>query len=543
MYAKCGELAKARDLLDQHKSRDVITWTALLTGYVRKGNGQKALDCFERMQNEGITPNAVTYSSVLKACGALRALEKGEAIHGEILKQRLLEDDFVLATALLDMYFKCGALAKAKQMSDNFSVKDAGFWNALISGYSQHGQDEQALHCFENMKCKGIIPNQGTYVCALKACSNMGDLDKGLQIHEEVASRGLLQSDSVLASAIVNMYVKCGTFPKAHAVFKKLSPQDAPSWNALITGYVLDGKCEQALSCFEQMNCRAIPPDAVTYGCILRACAVIHARKKGEQIHAEIARQGLLHNNIQLGNILIDMYVKFGALSKAHDVLKELPTRNVVSWSTLIAGYAQCGKDRQALECFEFMQHEGVPPDAITFVSMLNVCSHLGHVEEAHSLFVSMDTAYGVKPNLECCFCMIDLFGRAGHIEKAIHLVQQIPLSDSYNIWLSILGACQKYGDVHIGRWVFEQAILADENNGLAYILMANIYAAAGMQEDAMIIEAMRMSRIWKSATHSWQSTAPSNNSHVFAFDDLLYLKLPSTHMQLNSSEEDVLIK
>ncbi|KAI5065566.1 hypothetical protein GOP47_0020261, partial [Adiantum capillus-veneris] len=493
MYAKCGDLDKAKWLLDMHPSTDVITWTALIAGYAREGQGQNALDCFERMQHEGIAPNAVTYICILKACGAFRAGDKGELIHHEIAKQGLLLNDVMLGTALVDMYAKCGALSKAQDVLEKLTFRDVVCWNALIAGYAEEGQAEKALNCFECMQCEGIAPNAVTYLCILKACASVGASEKGKQVHDEITRQGLLQDNPALGSALVNMYAKCGALEKAQDVLDTLLYRDVVSWNSLITGYAQEGYSERALSCFERMQREGISPDAFTYSCVLKACASLGAADKGKEIYDEIAKQGLLQDNIVLGTALVDMYAKCGALSKAQDVLERHRFRDLVSWNVLIAGYAQEGQQEQALNCFHHMQREAITPNVVTFVCALNVCNHLGLVEEGHAIYTSMGTKYNVQPNLECNTCMVDLFGRAGHLEKAVELIHEMPSCDDSALWLTLLGACRKWRDINVGRWAFEQAVRADKSVGAAYVLMADIYAAAGMQEDARDIEAMRI--------------------------------------------------
>eukprot|EP00250_Pteridium_aquilinum_P022258 c25334_g3_i4 orf=2-421(+) len=115
---------------------------------------------------------------------------------------------------------------------------------------------------------------------------------------------------------------------------------------------------------------------------------------------------------------------------------------------------------------------------------------------------------------------MIDLFGRAGHLEKAVQVIQEMPSSDYSAVWHALLGACQKWGDVSVGRWAFEQAVQVDKSDGPAYVLMANIYAAAGMQENAKNIETMRIrNNAWKKPGCSlWVDS--SKEVHAFSVGD-----------------------
>ncbi|MCO5583964.1 hypothetical protein L7F22_037882 [Adiantum nelumboides] len=248
----------------------------------------------------------------------------------------------------------------------------------------------------------------------------------------------------------------------------------------------------------------------------------------GKKIHDIIATQGLLKTNIMLGNALVDMYAKCGVLTKAQFVFDELSVRNAISWSALIAGFAQQGQSqealdcfqrmrnegfsptvsswnallggyaqqglaKEALDCFQWMQQEDISPDAITFVNVLNACSHSGLVDEGQLYFHNMKEKYGIAPDKEHFTCMVDLFGRARLFGKAMRVIKTMPSSDYPPVWSALLGACQKWGNVKLGKFAFERAIQLDECDAAAYVLMTNIYAAAGMQEEAEIIKRMKM--------------------------------------------------
>ncbi|KAI5060788.1 hypothetical protein GOP47_0025208 [Adiantum capillus-veneris] len=493
MYAKCGALSKAKELLYKHHSKDLYSWTDLIAGYARQGLYHDALECFRQMQYEGLSPDAVTFACILKACGNLKASNMGKRIHDEIARQGLLGTDMVLASALVDMYAKCGALASAQQVLEELPFRNVVSWSALIAGYAQEGQGEQALHCFEQMQCEGFSPDEVTFACVLKACGTIEDVDKGKQIHEEIAKQGFLDTNIVLGSALVDMYAKCGALAKAQQVLEEMPSRNVVSWSALIAGYAQQGLGKEALNCFDQMKREGLSPNAVTYSSVLKACGSIQDIDRGEQIYDQIARQGLLGNNIVLGTAVVDMYVKCGALAKAQKVLEELPSRDAVSWSALITGFCHQGQGEQALTCFKQMLSEGLSPDAVTFSCILNTCSHLGLLEDAHMYFMAMNTKYGVKPSIEHYTCMVDLFGRAGHLDKAARVIQEMPFYDHVAVLSTLMGACRKWGDVNVGRWAFEQAVNVDKRDGSTYVIMADIYAAAGMQEDADMINFMKV--------------------------------------------------
>ena len=243
------------------------------------------------------------------------------------------------------------------------------------------------------------------------------------------------------------------------------------------------------------MRADGLSPDAFTFTCILKVCGSMGAIDKGTEIHDEIVAKGLLNKHIMLGNALIDMYAKCGDPEKAQELFNNLLNRDTVTWNALISGYAQQGWTWQALNAFKRMQLEGQFPDVVTFLSVLTSCSHSGLLNEGQMYYAKMMNTYGMSPSLEHQTCMVDLFGRVGFFDKAMEVIKSMD-SPNYPVWCTLLGACQTWGNVKLGRLAFEEAVKLDCNNAAAYFSMASIYAAAGLQEEAEKIEAMRMKNI-----------------------------------------------
>ena len=539
-YAKCGMHEKALEIFNELPVRNTVTWNALLCGYAQNGLGEEALKCLRLMRDAGVCPDEVTYTCTLKACGLLGSLEIGEEIDVEIREQGLLHEDVMLANALVDMYSKCGALERARNVFDQLHVRNVVTWSALIGGYARHGFGEEALKCFRHMNDARIRPNAVTYVCVLNACGIVGSLEIGKYIDAEVRKQGLLWNNVLLGTALVDMYSKCGALKNAREIFEKLSVRNIVSWSALIGGYVQHGLGEDALKCFKQMNDARVRPNGVTYVCILKACGIVGSLEIGEAIHAELRKQGLLEKDVVLGNALIDMYSKCGVPEKAQEVFNQLLVRNVVSWSTLINGHAQLGQTNVVLNLYRQMIAEGIVPNSVTFIVLLTACSHAGLMEEGEQLFHEMRAAYCLEPILEHYTCMIDLFGRAGHFDKMKTLIDKVSNSRYLPLFLTVLGACRKWRNVRLGRWAFEQAIGLDERCSAAYVCMKNIYARAGMQMEADEVESQRVeNKASMIPGCSWWSDM-SRNVHSFVAGDEshpqtthIYAKLEEIHMKL----------
>jgi pentatricopeptide repeat protein len=212
----------------------------------------------------------------------------------------------------------------------------------------------------------------------------------------------------------------------------------------------------------------------------LKACGIAGATGKAQGVHAEIERAGLLEKNILIGSSLVDMYAKCGASEKAHEVFNKLPVRDVVCWTALITGYSLVGKDAMAISLFSEMVLAGIEPNAIVFTVLLNACSHCGLVDEAQTFFETMSSSFRILPNLEHWLCMIDVFGRSGHFNKALIITEKMPVVDTLAVWTALMGACQKWGNLELARLASANAVQHSDGNCISvHVCMRNICAAS----------------------------------------------------------------
>lgn len=479
MYTKCGRLAEAQHVFDELPERNVFSWNSLIAGYADLGNNEKALTCLYKMQLDSVSPNVVTFVWSLKACGCLGAIDKGEEIHAVIKKRGKLEADLVIGTALIDMYVKCCCLVKAQQTFDKILVRNVVAWTSLIAGYAEQGHDEEALQLFEQMHLEGVLPNVVTYLCSLKACIRLGASDEAKRIIDDISRKGLSKKDVFIGNALIDTFAKWGSLGKAQDIFDQLSARDVVSWNVLMAGTAEHGQGEDVFECFERMLLEGVSPDDVTFLCSLKACGNMGAMARGEELFSEIERRGLIHKDALVGGALVNMYAKCGFLERAQEVLAKLPVQNVVTWNALIAGFSQVGESKSVFLSYERMLSDGLKPDSVTFVIVLAACNRTGMIEKGETLFEVMSKDYGVVPILEHHSCMVDLLGRAGWVDKAVALIEEMPISPNVVVWHTVMGACRTWGNVELGRRAFEEAVCLDDRDGAAYALMSDIYARA----------------------------------------------------------------
>ncbi|KAH7281714.1 hypothetical protein KP509_36G060000 [Ceratopteris richardii] len=411
------------------------------------------------MKSEGFSPDGLAYASILKACGYKGAAQKGKRIHAGIVEEDPLRNGRGVSAALVEMYANGGALAMAQKIFNALPVRDVVSWTVLIGGYYQYGHVHEALKCYDQMKREGLFPDMIAFASILKACGSVGAINKGKQVHADLVRHGFLEGVGVLGCALVDMYAKCGMFGKAHVVLSELSNHDVVPWTALIAGYVQHDRGNDAFDFYQKMQQEGLLPNAVTFACLLKACGSLGTEDKGKEVHAEIARRGLLGKIVELGNSLVDMYAKCGAVAKAQEVFDKLILRNTASWNALITGYSCNGYGNKALNCFKQLKLEGLCPDAVTFICILKACGSMGTAGKGQTYFDKMSSSYGIIPSFMHCSCLVNLFCYWGRFGDAMTLLMKVPFSDHSAVWTTLLSSCRKRGNMKLARLVFDHVM------------------------------------------------------------------------------------
>eukprot|EP01018_Ginkgo_biloba_P034752 Gb_24816 [translate_table: standard] len=453
-----------------------------------------------------------TYAYLLQECVNKKALPEGKLVHAHVTEKGFMPDRF-LGNTLVNMYAKCGSLVDARRVFDQTPERNVVSWTVMIAAYVRYGYADEALTLFYEMLREGIQPNQFTFATILPACANLAAVEHGKKIHEEVI-RGEFQSDIFVGSALVDMYVKCRNVENARHVFDKMPHRDVVSWTAMIAGYAQNGNGEEAIKLFRQMQMAGVKPDSDTFAIVLPACANLAALEQGKEIHEVIIRSGYQYN-VFVCSALVDMYAKCGSIENARHVFDQMPQQDVVAWNAMIVGYAMHGCGKEALRLFGQMQHSGTKPDHVTFVGVLSACCHAGLVDMGWQFFECMSRYYHITPTIEHYGCMVDLLGRAGYLDEAQDFINKMPIEPDAVVWGCLLGACRIHTNIELGECVAERLFELDPKDAAPYVLLSNIYAAAGRWDDIEKVRIMMKDRgVEKTPGCSWIEV----NKQVYAF-------------------------
>ncbi|KAF3790883.1 Pentatricopeptide repeat-containing protein [Nymphaea thermarum] len=402
-------------------------------------------------------------------------------------------------------------------------------YNAMIRVYSNNRFFSEAISVYKQMLAdsqngRPILPDRFTFPFALKSSAGLLHLHLGNQIHGHICKLGLAKH-SYVQNALLDMYAKCGSLDAAQQAFVEMSYRDTVSWNTLLSGYAGTGNMSkakevfatmpertiiswtamvsgyarsnyyrEALQVFHQMQLAELRPDETSIVSVLPACAQSGALELGKWIHVYADRHNFLRN-ICICNALIEMYVKCGSIEEARELFVKMPERDVISWSTIINGFAHHSQSQVAIQLFHEMKVAGVEPNSITFLGVLSACVHGGLLYDGLQYFESMMKDHHINPKVEHYGCLVDLLGRNGQLDSALEFIQDMPIEPDAAIWGSLLSACKIHGNVRIAITAMEHLVQLEPEDMGNYVLLSNIYAAERQWDDVSRIRKLMRSR------------------------------------------------
>ncbi|KAL0436108.1 UNVERIFIED_CONTAM: Pentatricopeptide repeat-containing protein, mitochondrial [Sesamum radiatum] len=484
-YIKNGMLKKAREVFDIMPERNVISWTAMVRGYVEEGMVSEAEALFWRMPEK----NVISWTVML-----------GGLIHeGRIDEARRLFDsmpvkDVVTRTTMIGGLCSRGQLDEAREIFDSMRQRNVVSWTTMISGYAQNGKVDVARKLFEVMPEK----NEVTWSAMLMGYTQCGRIGDAWELFKAMPNKPVVACNAMIIGLGEN-----GEVSKARKVFDLMREKDDGTWSAMIKIYERKGFELEALSLFRLMQSEGFRPHFPSLISILSVCASLATLDHGRQIHAQMFRSKF-DDDIYLSSVLITMYMKCGDVVKAKIVFDRFSRKDIAMWNSVITGYAQHGLGDHALQVFREMSSSGVPADDITFVGVLSACSYSGKVKEGKQMFESMKSQ-NIEPTTEHYACMVDLLGRAGQLNEAMNLINEMPVEADAVVWGSLMGACRNHMNPELAEVAAKKLLQLEPNNAGPYVLLSNIYASKGRWGDvAKLRKGMRSRKVSKLPGCSW---------------------------------------
>ncbi|KAI3504936.1 hypothetical protein L1887_26736 [Cichorium endivia] len=524
VYGKCGAMEAAHKVFDKLSKRNVVTWTSLMSGYVHNSQPETAIQVFSQMLETGSYPTNYTLGVILNACSALLDFKLGKQVHGYVVKYGL-EDDTSIGNTLCNFYSKCiGNLDSAMTAFWRIRERNVISWTTIVSACGDNRNPDSGLYLFTRMLEDGIEPNEFILTSILSLCSTIQAKDFGLQVHSLSIKIGY-ESNIPVTNSIMYLYLKTGSFTEAKKLFEGLETVSLVTWNAMIAGHAQMMEVSEntlsasrngfeALDTFSKLQKSGLKPDLFTLSSILTVCSNLLALEQGQQVHAQAIKTGFL-SDVVVGTALVNMYNKCGTIEGACKAFVEMPTRTLISWTSMITAFAQHGLSQHALDLFSDMRLAGDRPNKVTFVGVLAACSHAGMVDQGLTYFELMKNEYKIDPIMDHYGCIIDMFVRLGRLEEAFEFVNKMEFEPNEFIWSLLVAGCRSHGNLEKGFYAAEKLLDLNPKDPELYVMLLNMYVSAGRWKDvSRLRKMMKDEKVMKLKDWSWVSI----KDKVFSF-------------------------
>ncbi|KAL0557923.1 hypothetical protein IC582_006480 [Cucumis melo] len=522
-YSQLGNCNLVIDLKKKMESvglaPDVYTWTSMISGFAQSSRISLALDFFQKMILAGIEPNTITIASATSACASLKSLQKGLEIHCFAIKMGIARE-ILVGNSLIDMYSKCGKLEAARHVFDTILEKDIYTWNSMIGGYCQAGYCGKAYELFMRLRESNVMPNVVTWNAMISGCIQNGDEDQAMNLFQIMEKDGGVKRNTA-------------------------------SWNSLIAGYHHLGEKNKALAIFRQMQSLNFSPNSVTILSILPACANVMAEKKIKEIHGCVLRRNL-ESELAVANSLVDTYAKSGNIKYSRTIFDGMPSKDIITWNSIIAGYVLHGCSDSAFQLLDQMRKLEIRPNRGTLASIIHAYGIAGMVDKGRRVFSSITEEHQILPTLDHYLAMVDLYGRSGRLTDAIEFIEDMPIEPDVSIWTSLLTACRFHGNSRLAVQAAKRLHELEPDNHVIYRLLGQAYALYGKFEQTLKVRKPgKESAMKKCTAQCWVEVR--NKVHLFVTGDQSKLDVLNTwiksiegkvkklnnHHQLSIDEEE----
>ncbi|KAG6592352.1 Pentatricopeptide repeat-containing protein, partial [Cucurbita argyrosperma subsp. sororia] len=475
-YSSFKLLAEAHTLVENSNLFHPCPWNLLITSYVRNELHESAILAYKQMLSKGVRPDNFTFPSILKACGETQNLGFGLEVH-KCINSWSNQWSLFVQNALISMYGRCGELDTARNLFDNMLDRDAVSWNSMISCYASKGMWKEAFELFDIMQSKCLEINIVTWNIIAGGCLRLGNFTRALKLLSQMRNFGIHLDDVAMIIGLgacshigaIRLGKEIHGFTIRHCYHKSSTVQ-----NALLTMYARCKDITRAYILFRINDDKSI----ITWNSMLSGLShVDRIYNMGENFTVTL-----------LNAKIFEIICCCGML-----------------WWTCMQGYGMQGEGRKALRLFEEMKSVDIKPDHITMVAVLSACSHSGLVKQGEVLFAEMQSVHGLSPRLEHYACMADLFGRVGLLDRAKEIITRMPYRPTSAMWATLIGACCIHRNTDIGEWAAEKLLEMKPEHSGYYVLIANMYAAAGSWSKlAKIRTLMRDYGVAKAPGCSW---------------------------------------
>ncbi|CAF3482621.1 unnamed protein product [Adineta steineri] len=473
---KCGDIKQAESLFDKSKNKTIEMYGAIMKGYIENNQANKTIDLFDRIKN----PNEILLNLFFSACAQLKTLEAlnlVKQVSSEIPKS--FRSNSILMTFLLDALMKCSDIEHAESLFDKSKNKTLDMYGAMMKGYIQNNQAKKAIDLFNQIKNY----NEVVIILLFNACAQLRT-SEALKLVNKVSNEipKSFHSNSFINTSLLDALMKCGDSKQAESLFDRTTNKTIELYGAMMNGFNLENNPIKTLNLFKKMKVNNVQGNIAIFRCVIKALSQIGDYELSQSIIKQVPNSFFVNNQIQYA--LIDMWGKSGHVDLAKEIFEKLPQPNQVEYTNMISCYGSNGMGAQAIELYYKMPKAFL--DEGTYVCILNACSHSGLVQDARSIFQS------IQMKTEKIYsAIIDCLSRASFFEEAQKLIDEYEYDHlpSIVVYMAVLSGARNIKNASLSQKTYDhmKKLFSQSTNPLtsAAVLLANTYASSGDIEKA----------------------------------------------------------
>ncbi|XP_022973483.1 pentatricopeptide repeat-containing protein At3g26782, mitochondrial-like isoform X1 [Cucurbita maxima] len=380
MYGRCGRSELAREVFDKMPERNVVSWSSIIGAYAQNGQYSLGVSLFSLMLAEGFQLNR---SVLLNVMACIHSEKEADDVCRMAMDHELGLNQSV-QNAAVGMYARCGRIDTAQEIFNGIHSKDLVSWASMIEAYVQADLPLKAMEIFREMTLKGLLPDSITLLGVIRACLALGSFSQACFVHGFVIRR-LFGNQIVVETAIVDLYVKCGSLIYARKVFDNIKERNVISWSTMISGYGLHGHGRKAICLFNEMK-NSTKPDHITFVSILAACSHAGLVAEGWDCFNAMSRDFELKPGPEHYACMVDLLGRVGKLKEAFEFISKMPIRpNAGVWGALL-GACRIHSNVEMAEVAAMNLLELDPENPGRYVLLYNIYLSSGKRKEADQI-------------------------------------------------------------------------------------------------------------------------------------------------------------
>ncbi|OAY31972.1 pentatricopeptide repeat-containing protein At3g14330 [Manihot esculenta] len=407
LFSICGRLEEARHIFEdglENNGAPESIWVAMAIGYSKNERFREALLVYIDMLLHDVQPGNFSFSVALKACVNLKDSRLGRGVHGQVIKSSE-EPDQVVNNAILRLYAECGCLSEVVKMFDEMPQRNVVSWNSLIAGFAKQDQLFEALDVFRKMQSEGVGFSWVTITTLLPICARLATLHIGKELHAQIV-KSAKRPDILVLNALIDMYVKCGTFDYGRRLFNGMRNKDLASWNAMLTGYAINGHMREAMELFDEMVSSGMTPDEVTFIALLSGCSHAGLTEDGIKLFDKMDIDFGVSPCLEHYACLVDILGRAGRIGDAIEIVKNMTMKPSASiWGSLLNSCHLHG-DVHLGETIAEQLFELEPNNSGNYVMLSNIYANAGMWDSVNKVREIMQTR-GIKKEAGCSWIQV----------------------------------------------------------------------------------------------------------------------------------------